>query len=380
MNALFVSSDQKILDETSSVHARMQEYAKEIGILHIVLRGKKKEVVSSGALTVHSFPLGKIGALLFLPKEVRKLIKDHSIEVVSAQDPFEHGWIALKAVQGTNAALHLQVHTDFLSPWFTKSHSLRSETVRMPLLNKVRRHIADRVIPKAQGIRVVSERIGDSLREKYGAGIPDPVVIPIEVPKEMPAPIELTPHNFTFALMAASRLEPEKRIEDILTAIAQINARYPSVGLVLVGGGSERKKLEAHARRLKIENKVVFLGEKSPEETRGLMQSAHAFIQASAYEGYGRSLVEAALAGIPIITTDVGIVGEVFEGYTEVLSAPVADPAALAVHIVGLVEDQQARKMLAIGAKTVALRHLEASEGVPARIAQNLAEATKTRY
>lgn len=380
MKALFISSDQNILNESSSVHVRMRTYAEAIGELHVAVRGKKQETIQAGPLTVHGYKMQKSFAPLLLTKKVKKLIRAHQIEVVSAQDPFEHGWIGVQACKGTDAALHIQVHTDFLSPWFTKSHSLRSSTVRMPVLNSVRRMLANQVLPQAAGIRVVSARIKTSLMQTYGARIPEPTVIPIEVPREFPEKLELPPHNFTFALIAASRLEPEKRIEDILDAIAQISARYPSAGLVLVGGGSERKRLEQMAKRLHIQDKVVFLGEKTPEETRGLMQSAHAFIQASAYEGYGRSLIEAALAGLPIITTDVGIVGEVFKGYEEVLSAPVADPAALAVHIVGLVEDQQARKLLSIGAKMAAERHLEAEGTVPARIAADLAQATQTRY
>src|SRR5690606_9973815 len=107
----------------------------------------------------------------------------------------------------------------------------------------------------------------------------------------------------------------------------------------------------------------------------GLMRSAQAFIQASAYEGYGRTLMEAALARVPIITTDVGIVGEVFAGYDDVLAAPPGDPAALATHIMGLIEDQAARRMLVIGAEEAARRHLPAFAGYPRPVIEDLARA-----
>jgi len=246
----------------------------------------------------------------------------------------------------------------------------------MPLLNRLRVRIADRVLPHASGIRVVSKRIKDSLVAHYGTRIPVPSVIPIDVSITLPDAIPFPPHEFTFSLVAASRLEPEKRIEDILDALAQITDQYPSAGLFIIGNGREQARLTRQVAKLKLTRKVVFLGERTPAETLGFFRSANAFIQASAYEGYGRTLVEAALARVPIITTDVGIVGEVFAGYRDVLAVPVADPAALAVQIKGLIEDQQARRLLVMGAEKAAREHLEAQERQPKRIAADLAEAT----
>ena len=104
------------------------------------------------------------------------------------------------------------------------------------------------------------------------------------------------------------------------------------------------------------------------------MRSAHGFIQASAYEGYSRTLLEAALARVPIITTDVGIVGEVFTGFRDVLSIPPRDPNGLAVQIVGLVEDPQARHGLVIHAEHAAKTHLESLPPLAASIKRDLEE------
>lgn len=233
----------------------------------------------------------------------------------------------------------------------------------MPAINTVRRSIADAVLPKADGIRVVSERIRASLKERYGDRIKDPAVIPIAVPAVLPPPAALPEHSFSFSLMTVGRLEPEKRIADILYALGRLQHQYRSVGLFVVGDGSRKQALMQLARKLGLADRVVFLGERA--DVLGLLQSANAYIQASAYEGYGRTLVEAALARLPIITTDVGIVGEVFTGYKDVLSAPVADPAALAVHIAGLVQDHQARELLAREAEHTVRNHLMVSANAP---------------
>ena len=247
--------------------------------------------------------------------------------------------------------------------------------MRMPFLNRWRRRIADEVLPKADGIRVVSERVKTSLVARYGNKIKGPSVIPVFVDATVPEPVRLPEHQFTFALIAVGRLEPEKRIEDILSALKLVAKQYPMVGLFIVGEGSERGRLERMARTLGLADRVIFLG--SRQDARGLIASAQAFIQASAYEGYSRTLIETALAKVPIITTDVGVVGEVFKGYEDVLSVPVADPTALSLHIVGLIEDNAIRHQLPLRAEEAVRAHLANVGDLPSRIVEDLAR-TKT--
>lgn len=374
MKILFISNDPAIFNTHSEARARMRAYAAAIGELHILSSaplGAREE--QEGNLFLHPIHVWRPLRIGALARAGHALIGKYGIEVVSAQDPFEHGLAALRAVRGTSAKLHVQVHTDFLSPWFVRSGNWRSPRVRMPLLNRYRRAIADSVLPQASGIRVVSERIKQSLVSRYGSRIPEPSVIPVPVDSTAPAPALLPDHpTFTFALIAVGRLEPEKRFEDILAALKLVTAHYPIVGLFIIGEGRERGRLERMARSLGLAEKVVFLGARA--DARALMGSAHAFIQASAYEGYGRTLIEAALAKVPIVTTDVGIVGEVFKGYEDVLAVPVADPTALSLSIVGLIEDNEVRLELPRHAERTARAHLGSVGDIPARIAADLAQ------
>ncbi len=374
IKALFISNDPTIFQSGSEARARMREYAKTIGELHIVSSAPfGTSPTSDGPLFLYPVTAWRIFRIRALAHRAHAIIVEKGIEVVSAQDPFEHGLVALRATRGTQAKLHIQVHTDFLSPWFVRSGNWRSPTVRMPLLNRFRRRMADKVLPKADGIRVVSERVKESLIARYGTRIKDPSVIPITVDIRVPEAVRLPNHPFTFSLIAVGRLEREKRIKDILAALKLVVAHYQMVGLFIVGEGRERGRLERMTRRLGLEKHVVFLGHRP--DARGLMRSAHVFIQASAYEGYGRTLIEAALAKVPIVTTDVGIVGEVFKGYEDVLSVPVADPTALSLSIVGILEDTSVRMELPMHAEETARTHLEAQGNLAERIRDDLARA-----
>ncbi|MFZ1075516.1 MAG: glycosyltransferase [Minisyncoccia bacterium] len=369
MKALFVSNDPAIFTEASAVRARMRSYANAIGELHILSSARRDaREERDGNLFLHPVHVPKLFRVRVLTSRARSLIQKYGIEVVSAQDPFEHGRAALRAARGTPAKLHIQVHTDFLSPWFVKGGSAFAA-----LLNRYRQTVADEVLPSAHGIRVVSERVKTSLVARYGSRIPEPAVIPIAVDAALPASIPLPPHPFTFAIIAVGRLEPEKRIEDILAALKFVNVQYKIVGLFIVGDGRERRRLEKLIRTLGLDAQVLFLGERP--DARGLMGSAQAFVQASAYEGYGRTLVEAALAEVPIITTDVGIVGDVFKKDEDALVVPIAKPIAYAHAIIQLLEDNNMRENMKIHAKEKALGHLASVSDLPGRIAADLEAA-----
>ncbi len=370
MNLLLIANDPQVFNEASEVRSQLRTYASAVGNLHVLSRSKGSMNVShEGPLMLHPYK----GSRLAMSRAARAIIQEYDIQVVSAEDPFEYGLIAFKAVEGTKVKLHIQVHTDFLSPWFIKGGGFRSPRVRVPFLNHWRRQLADKVLPAAHGIRTVSKRVRDSLMAYYETAIVSPSVIPIPVGNVVPPAIALPEHGFSFALITASGLEPEKRIEDVLYALARIRFDYPAVGLFIVGTGSEEGSLKRLVRKLGLTSRVIFINEERAD-VWGLMQSAQAYIQSSAYEGYGRSLVQAALARLPIITTDVGIVGEVFAGYHDVLSAPIADPAALAVHIRGLVDDHQARALLSIEAQKTAREHVESAGNISSRIAEDFAK------
>jgi glycosyltransferase involved in cell wall biosynthesis len=370
MNALFLSNDPALFDPGSPVRARMGAYAGAIGTLHVVSRAPRRIELQEGALFLHGVPSPKAFAPWVLARAARRLIRSESIAIVSAQDPFEYGWAAARAVRGTDAKLHLQVHTDFLSPWFSRGSVLRSPRIAMPLKNRIRRILANRLLPRADGIRAVSERVRNSLVATYGTRIVPPTVLPIAISSTLPEPVALPPHSFPFPLITVGRLEPEKRIEDIIEALSLIRDRYPAVGLIIVGEGREEKRLRALVRTRGVEDRVVFAGARA--DALGLMRSARAYIQASAYEGYGRTLIEAALARLPIITTDVGIVGEVFKGYEDVLATPPGDPTNLGYHIIALLEDVRARELMVRSAEARAQAHLAAFANLPELVARDL--------
>lgn len=105
-------------------------------------------------------------------------------------------------------------------------------------------------------------------------------------------------------------LEKQKGVRYLLEAFSKLETEsIDSVVLVIIGDGSVRNELEEFARKLKIENRVYFLGHM--KEAMKFMFLFDIFVLPSLWEGMPNVILEAMTFGLPIIATDVGGVPEI---------------------------------------------------------------------
>ena len=199
-------------------------------------------------------------------------------------------------------------------------------------------------------MRVVSKRIALSINR---AASVLPIYVDVEKFENTAPKFDLHKKYplFKFIVLAASRLEKEKNISLALLALAEIVSAHKDIGMVIVGEGSEKEKLMNQSRSLGIEKNIVFEGWSS--DLSSYYKTADAFILTSNYEGYGLSLVEAAASSCPIITTDVGLVGEILDRES-VTVLNQGDFHAMAQAIARFKQLPQLRAQLAKRAKAIA--------------------------
>lgn len=105
-------------------------------------------------------------------------------------------------------------------------------------------------------------------------------------------------------ILFAGRLNTEKGVHVLLQAFAQIAASHRSAKLIFAGEGPARSEIEAAARRLG-DGRVVLLGRVSEAQARELMRSARVVVYPSvASEALGLTVLDAAVAGRPIVAAD----------------------------------------------------------------------------
>lgn len=123
------------------------------------------------------------------------------------------------------------------------------------------------------------------------------------------------------------RLMPQKGHAFLLPAIAQLAATHP-VNLLIIGAGPLDAELQAQAASLGIAEQVHFLGHR--RDVAAILPHLDLLISASLWEGLPGAVLEAMLAGVPVIATDVSGSREVvLHGQTGLL-APAGRADALA--------------------------------------------------
>ena len=109
-------------------------------------------------------------------------------------------------------------------------------------------------------------------------------------------------------ILSIGRLHSQKGQDILLRAFAFTNGMY----LYLVGDGLLRKKMEGLVKKLNIEEKVFFLGNRS--DIPDLLMNADIYVQPSLSEGFGIATLEAMASGLPVVVSNVpglaDIVGE----------------------------------------------------------------------
>ena len=339
MYVIALSHDSKIADVQSVPHMRLRSYTSSLEGMTVLVasRGMPKQVQTDNLLVFLTGGSNYFSRFFNLVKEVYKQAKQwrgKSVVVVS-QSPFELGLVGLLVAKLFGFDLNIQLHGDFFGNHFSAEG----------LVNQWRKKIGWYVIKKADTVRVVSSRIKNSL---LAAGLPAQKiqVLPVHVSVERfftatPNPIWqkiLSPE--AKVILSVGRFAPEKNLPLLLRAFAQAHAVVPEARLVLVGEGSERSMLEKIVLELFPSGNAPVMWYPWQSDIAGVMTAAYAYALASNHEGYALVLPEAMASGLPIVTTEVGCVGELFVPNVHGLAVSVGDEAGFASALIKLLTDQ----------------------------------------
>ncbi len=207
--------------------------------------------------------------------------------------------------------------------------------------------LVERVLARGTTALVaVGERVRDELveagigqRDRFTAiapGVEEPPAIDREIARQLLGlPLEVP------VVMFVGRLTAIKRPDRLVEAFGMVLERIPEAVLAVAGEGELLKEVRRSVERLG--DSVRFLGWQS--DVGRLYAAADLVVISSDNEGMPMTLIEAAMAGVPGVTTDVGSASEVVvHGSTGLVVAPDARDLADAI-IVLLVDDDRRSDM-----------------------------------
>ncbi|KKR45319.1 MAG: Glycosyltransferase [Parcubacteria group bacterium GW2011_GWA2_40_14] len=344
MKVVSISTDRKLFEEGSVVLTRQKYYAERMEELHVIVFSLSKNGYKYRSFgNLHLYPMNSSSRISFLFDAYRlgkKIILENSFKkensVITTQDSFETGLVGYLLKKKFNLPLQLQIHTDFLNSYFKNSS-----------LNLARVVLAKFLIPKADGLRVVSSVISGSLQKEF----PNlktkidilPIFIDIEKIKNSAISINLRQkYPDRFIILMASRVTKEKNIILAIKLVSSLIRANKRIVLLIVGDGPEKKTLQLYAKDMG--GYVVF--EPWTLDLTSYYKTADVFLLTSQYEGYGMTLIEAGASGCPIVTTNVGIAKtDLFKNGENAFVCPVGDVDCLSKAIIDLIENPEKRKL-----------------------------------
>lgn len=168
-------------------------------------------------------------------------------------------------------------------------------------------------INQSDGITAVSENLRDETYKVFRIEKEIQVIYnfvdverfsrkPIDAFKKVIAP------NGERILLHASNFRKIKRVEDVVKIFHQVNQKIPSK-LLFVGDGPERQTAEELSRTLGVYDNIRFVGKQ--EQMEDILAIADLFLLTSEYESFGLAALEAMAAGVPVVSTNAGGLGEI---------------------------------------------------------------------
>jgi glycogen synthase len=228
-------------------------------------------------------------------------------------------------------------------------HTLAGRTPHVRLLRAVGGWIERTTLGRADAVVVLTERTAAALRSD---GV-------------HPGRISTIPSGFEPSLFGSpttgarspgglprigyvGRLAAQKRADLLVQAFGRM--RQPA-DLVLVGDGPERARVEQLARTSPAADRITVTGFVEHSAVPAVLASLDVLVLPSAYEEMGSVLVEAMVAGLPVVASDVGGIPEVVRHGETGLLVPPGDVDCLAEALDRLAGDPGLRARLSAGAR-----------------------------
>ena len=137
-------------------------------------------------------------------------------------------------------------------------------------------------------------------------------------------------------VITVTRLRAPKDAATLVRAAARIGDELERV--LVVGDGPERPQIEGLARGLRVEDKIVLLGDR--DDVPALLAQSSVFVLSTLSEAMPMAVLEAMASGLPTVASDVGGIPELIVDGESGLTVPPGDDAALADALRRLLQDE----------------------------------------
>jgi len=354
MRLLMLSGDrQSTVGERGPFYQMQTEFSRWFERIDVLCPRPDKPVttrVMHGNVHLHPAPVPRTRMVGWLVRAGARLVAEHQPALIVSHD---YGWF-YNGIASARIAAHTGV------PYLSEIHHVPGHPVPVDMRERFDRHVARVYVrwarSRARAFRVVNSVEMPNLLMSFGVPREQILVLPslyIDLATFAPHTPAPAPER---DVIFAGRLVANKNVAALFDALALCARDGLALRATLVGRGPLRGALEAHAKQLGIAERIEWIDwVEGPENLAELYRRSRALVCASTCEGGPRVTVEAMACGTPVISTPVGIMGELLaEGRGGVLCG--FDGPGIARGLVQLLGDEGRRSVFASGARTLAER------------------------
>ncbi|KDQ59981.1 glycosyltransferase family 4 protein [Jaapia argillacea MUCL 33604] len=140
---------------------------------------------------------------------------------------------------------------------------------------------------------------------------PNVYVVPNALVAERFKPAESSPTSDTVTIVVVSRLAYRKGIDLLVATAPRICATFPKVKFIVGGDGPKMVELLQMREKHLLQDRIELLGPVRPGDVRDVLVRGSIFMNTSLTESFGIAILEAACAGLYVVSTRVGGVPEI---------------------------------------------------------------------
>jgi glycosyltransferase involved in cell wall biosynthesis len=216
------------------------------------------------------------------------------------------------------------------------------------------------VLARADGAYVPNGEVPSVLRGKGYAGPLEVVPLGVDVERFSRAGAAELPQTWPRPRVGfLGRLEPVKGLDVLIEAVSQLRR---AASVLIAGDGPEKARLQALAAARSVQERVVFPGQVAYADVPAFLKALDVLVLPSVTllpqhkEQFGRVLVEAMAAGVPVVGSTSGAIPEVIGDAG--LVVPEGDASALARAVERVLDDSALRaSLVARASQRVASRY-----------------------
>jgi glycosyltransferase involved in cell wall biosynthesis len=233
--------------------------------------------------------------------------------------------------------------------------TLHSLAIRSGLKNAILQRFEDFCLRRyATRVLAVGNVVADAHQGRYGRQKLD--VIPNGIPQPQPVQIqererlrqEITGNGSKSIIVTVGRFARAKGYEDMIEAFRLIHQKDMNPVLLMVGSGNTVESVKAQLEELDLSSSVILAGER--RDVPQLLASSDVFASSSHREGLPLAVLEAMMAGLPVVATSVGDIPNVVTDETGVLVPP-HQPQQLANALEDLLRNPEKRQAMGKAAR-----------------------------